>query len=128
MKVKLDENIGQSVRRRLTDAGHDVSTIVDQDMTGAPGEVVYQTCAAEGRTLVTFDLDVANPFVFDPRPTAGIVVLRLPHMHGPSDVAAVVDQLVGVPLIGTSIARCGSSQCEVFGDSSHLSHDCSRDA
>ena len=96
MKVKLDENIGQSVRRRLTDAGHDVSTIVDQDMTGAPGEVVYQTCAAEGRTLVTFDLDFANPFVFDPRPTAGIVVLRLPHMHGPSDVAAVVDQLVGV--------------------------------
>ena len=73
-----------------------MSTIVDQDMTGAPGEVVYQTCAAEGRTLVTFDLDVANPFVFDPRPTAGIVVLRLPHMHGPSDVAAVVDQLVGV--------------------------------
>ena len=96
MKVKLDENIGQSVRRRLTDAGHDVSTIVDQDMTGAPDDVVHQTCAAEGRTLVTFDLDVANPFVFDPRPTAGIVVLRLPHMHGPSDVAAVVDQLVGV--------------------------------
>lgn len=96
MKVKLDENIGQSVRRRLTDAGHDVSTIVDQDMAGAPDEVVYQTCAAEGRTLVTFDLDFANPFVFDPRPTAGIVVLRLPHMHGPSDVAAVVDQLVGV--------------------------------
>ena len=96
MKVKLDENIGQSVRRRLTDAGHDVSTIVDQDMTGAPDDVVYQTCAAEGRTLVTFDLDFANPFVFDPRPTAGIVVLRLPHMHGPSDVAAVVDQLLGV--------------------------------
>ena len=96
MTAKLDENICQSVRRRLTDAGHDVSTIVDQDMTGAPDEVVYQTCAAEGRTLVTFDLDFANPFVFDPRPTAGIVVLRLPHMHGPSDVAAVVDQLVGV--------------------------------
>jgi len=73
-----------------------VSTIVDQDMTGAPDDVVYQTCAAEGRTLVTFDLDFANPFVFDPRRTAGIVVLRLPHMHGPSDVAAVVDQLVGV--------------------------------
>lgn len=96
MKAKLDENICQSVRRRLTDAGHDVSTIVDQDMMGAPDEVVYQACAAEGRTLVTFDLDFANPFVFDPGPTAGIIVLRLPHMHGPSDVAPVVDQLVGV--------------------------------
>jgi len=32
----------------------------------------------------------------------------------------------GSLLIGTSMARCGSSQCEVFGDSSHLSHDRSR--
>lgn len=48
----------------------------------------------QGRVLVTLDLDFANPFVFDPRPTAGIIVLRLPKMHGPSDVAAVVDQVV----------------------------------
>ena len=37
---------------------------------------MYRTCADEGRvlvTLVTLDLDFANPFVFDPRPTAGII-------------------------------------------------------
>ena len=94
MKFKLDENLGQSVRRRLTAAGHDVSTIVDQQMAGATDAVVYRTCADEGRVLVTVDLDFANPFVFDPRLTAGIIVLRLPKMHGPSDVAAVLDQLV----------------------------------
>lgn len=34
--------------------------------------------------------------MFDPRPTAGVIVLRLPRLHGPSDVAAVVEQLVTV--------------------------------
>ncbi len=96
MKFKLDENLGESVRRRLAEAGHDVSTVVDQRMAGATDALVYRTCADEGRVLVSFDLDFANPFVFDPRPTAGIIVLRLPRMHGPSDVAAVVDQLVTV--------------------------------
>lgn len=94
MKLKLDENLGEGVRRRLAAAGHDVSTVVDQQMAGATDAVVYLTCADEGRVLVTFDLDFANPFVFDPRPTAGIIVLRLPRMHGPSDVDSVVDQLV----------------------------------
>jgi predicted nuclease of predicted toxin-antitoxin system len=94
VKLKLDENLGESVRRRLTLAGHDVSTIVDQQMAGVTDAVVYRTCTDEGRVLVTLDLDFANPFVFDPRPTAGIIVLRLPKMHGPSDIAAVVDQLV----------------------------------
>jgi predicted nuclease of predicted toxin-antitoxin system len=94
VKFKLDENLGEGVRRRLAAAGHDVSTVVDQQMAGATDAVVYRTCADEGRVLVTFDLDFANPFVFDPRPTAGIIVLRLPRMHGPSDVDSVVDQLV----------------------------------
>lgn len=94
MRCKLDENLGASVHRRLAAAGHDVSTVVLQEMSGAPDVSVFQRCAAEGRTLVTCDLDFANPFVFDPRPTAGVVVLRLPKAHGPSDLAGLVDELI----------------------------------
>ncbi|MEK7422953.1 MAG: DUF5615 family PIN-like protein [Actinomycetota bacterium] len=60
MKFKLDENLGQSVSRRLTAAKHDVSTIVDQQMAGVADAVVYRTCTDEGRVLVTLDLDFAT--------------------------------------------------------------------
>ena len=64
-------------------------------MAGATDAVVYRRCADERyRALVTFDLDFATRSAFDPRPSAGIIVLRLRRLHGPSDVAAVVDQLV----------------------------------
>jgi len=95
VKCKLDENLGASTHRRLADTGHDVSTVVLQRMAGAPDTAVFERCAAEGRTLVTCDLDFANPFVFDPRPTAGVVVLRLPKAHGPTDVLDAIDRLIG---------------------------------
>ncbi len=44
--------------------------------------------------LVTCDLDFANPLVFDPRPMAGIAVLRLPSTPGPTDVATAIASLL----------------------------------
>ena len=43
---------------------------------------------------MTCDLDFANPFVYDPRTTAGIVVLRLPPTPGPSGARAAVATLL----------------------------------
>ena len=94
MKFKLDENLGASARAAIRAEAHDVSTVVEEQMAGAGDDALYRVCAAEGRVLITCDLDFANPFVFDPRPTAGIIVLRLPRTHGPSDVATLVARLV----------------------------------
>ena len=83
MRVKLDENLGRSISRLFTTAGHDVSTVAAQEMQGAADDEVFRVCVAEQRTIVTLDLDFANPFQFDPRPTAGIAVLRLPTSQAP---------------------------------------------
>lgn len=34
MKVKLDENLPRSARQVLADAGHDVDTVHDEQLTG----------------------------------------------------------------------------------------------
>lgn len=94
MKVKLDENLGHSIVVLFEAAGHDTSTIRRQHLQGATDNQVFDVCKAEGRLLVTLDLDFANPLVFDPLATAGVAVLRLPKSHGPSDLRAVVNRLL----------------------------------
>ena len=46
MRVKLDENIPRSARQVLIAAGHDVNTVVDEDLGG---ESDPQIVAAVGR-------------------------------------------------------------------------------
>ena len=98
MRFKLDENLGAAAAHTFRSAGHDVSTIVEQEMSGATDPMVYAICVAEQRVLVTCDLDFANPFVFDPRPTAGIVVFRLPHPHGPADITDAINRFLAATI------------------------------
>ena len=86
MKVKLDENLGALAVRLFDAAGHDVARCGCQHLNGAPNRRVYDACRAEARLLVTLDLDFANPFRFDPAPTAGIAVIRVPTMPGLQDL------------------------------------------
>lgn len=77
MKFKLDENLGHAAAEGLRAAGHDVATVVDQDMTSSPDASVYAVCRAEGRTLVTLDVDFADPLTYPPEGGPGIAVLRI---------------------------------------------------
>ncbi len=75
MKFKLDENLGRRAQAILTDAGHDVMTVLDQRLGGAKDEALYSACVSEGRVLVTLDRDFGEVLRFPPEKTAGIVVL-----------------------------------------------------
>lgn len=94
MKLKLDENLGRRGFEAFARAGHDVSSVHLQQMDGATDREVFEVCRTEGRVVVTLDLDFSNPLVFDPRPTAGVAVIRLSRHPTPSELAVATERLI----------------------------------
>ena len=77
MKFKLDENIGKQAASVLRAAGHDVSTVADQAMSGAKDEDLFGVCAGEDRALVTLDHDFGQCCVFHLSVLRGLSFSRL---------------------------------------------------
>ena len=78
MRVKLDENLGSLGAEFLRGHGIDVATAGDQGLLSAADDKILGVSAAEGRCLVTLDLDFSNPLHYPPGAYAGIVVVRIP--------------------------------------------------
>ena len=55
MRIKLDENMPYEAVAVLEQAGHDVQTVLDEQLQGQPYPVVAAHIAAEHRALVTLD-------------------------------------------------------------------------
>ena len=95
MKLKLDENLGARGRELLAAAGHDVCTVPEQDLCSATDEEVASRCRADGRGIVTLDLDFANPFRFAPAEHHGIAVLRAPGRMSEEVLHRLLATLIG---------------------------------
>ncbi|MBY0262330.1 MAG: DUF5615 family PIN-like protein [Phycisphaerales bacterium] len=55
MKIKVDENLPDSLAKSLRKLGHDVRTVYDQDMVGVDDADLWPAVVAEGRFLITQD-------------------------------------------------------------------------
>ena len=53
MRLKLDENLGLRIRALLAAAGHDVCTVIEQDLCSATDVEIAQRCVGEGHAIVT---------------------------------------------------------------------------
>jgi hypothetical protein len=78
MKIKLDENFDVRLVTVLAADGHDVDTVISEGLAGREDDTIYATCRANGRVLITLDLDFSNPFRFPPDDMEGILVVRPP--------------------------------------------------
>ena len=104
MKFKLDENLPVSSAAILARAGHDVDTVGEEGLSGAPDPEVVAAATAAGRVLISLDVGLADIRAYSPGSHAGIVVLRLTDQSAAavskalSDLAAAAaaDSLAGV--------------------------------
>jgi len=77
LKLKIDENLPSECAGILRGGGFEADTVADERLTGAEDSVIAVRSRAEGRVLITLDLDFANIRAYPPAEYAGIVVLRL---------------------------------------------------
>ena len=75
-------------------AGHDVASVADQGLEGSLDGDLLEDCRAEGRCLVTLDLEFANPLVFLPSRYPGIAVLRIPQKASATDLLMLIETLM----------------------------------
>jgi predicted nuclease of predicted toxin-antitoxin system len=78
VKIKLDENLPIRLVPLLTDLGHDVETVPDEQIAGRDDDVVWSTAQAHGRFLVTQDLDFSDARKYAPGKHHGPLLIRLP--------------------------------------------------
>jgi predicted nuclease of predicted toxin-antitoxin system len=77
LRIKLDENMPTDARTYVASLGHDVDTVADEGLSGAPDPVVVAAATRDKRLLITLDRGLGDIRQFPLGTHAGIAVLRL---------------------------------------------------
>ena len=93
MRFKIDENLPEEACDLLSRAGHDAISVGQQGLGGAGDAGIYQLCQDDWRALRTLDVDFANVQAYDPKSSAGVIVLRLARQDQERVLGAVTSTL-----------------------------------
>jgi predicted nuclease of predicted toxin-antitoxin system len=77
VNLKLDENLPSALAARLRALGHDAQTVPSEGLAGHADPRVWRAARAEGRFLITQDLDFSDIRFFTPGSHPGILLVRL---------------------------------------------------
>jgi predicted nuclease of predicted toxin-antitoxin system len=75
VKIKLDENMLQALVHLLCSAGHDVSTVAEEDLSGEEDPLILEWATEEDRLLITFDVGFGDVRAYPMGSHAGVVVV-----------------------------------------------------
>lgn len=89
MKIKLDENLPHRLVAALVRHGHDVDTVLDEQLKGFPDEAVWRAVCVEQRFFITQDMDFSDMRRFTPGTHAGLLLVRLSEPGADALVTAV---------------------------------------
>ncbi len=92
MKIKLDENIPASLAAALVEFGHDVDTVLDENLKGADDRRVWQAAQSEQRFFITQDLDFSNIDIFQPGSHSGLLLVRI----GSPNLRILSEKITGI--------------------------------
>jgi predicted nuclease of predicted toxin-antitoxin system len=103
VKVKLDENLGQSHAELVRAAGHVAARVTEQGLSGAKDPAVWRHVCDTGRFFITLDLDFSDVRRFVPGTHPGILLIRA-RGKGRGAVARVLRRVLAEhgldPLVG----------------------------
>jgi predicted nuclease of predicted toxin-antitoxin system len=105
MKIKLDENLSNDHTALLRQHGHDADRVHDQGMSGASDDAVWARVCAEGRFLITLDLDFSDIRRFPAGSHPGILLQR-PLRQSVAGVLSILTRLLASEEGLESFARC----------------------
>jgi predicted nuclease of predicted toxin-antitoxin system len=77
VKLKLDENLPESLAAALAVLGHDVDTVRGESLAGHDDAEVWSGAQETGRFLLTQDLDFSDRRKFRPGSHHGLLLIRL---------------------------------------------------
>lgn len=78
MKLKLNENLPESLVGELAALNHDVDSVRQEGLAGHDDPDVWAAAQAAGRFLITQDLDFSDARKFGPGTHHGLLLVRLP--------------------------------------------------
>ncbi len=93
MKFKLDENMPVEIATTLCQAGIDAITVLDEELSGATDDQLFEIVQTEQRILITLDLDFSDIRNFPPSDNPGIIVLR-PKSQDLSSISTIINRLI----------------------------------
>lgn len=93
MRLKLDENLPTDLSDELARRGHDVDTVLDEQLGGRKDPVVVQAATDDSRLLLTLDRGIGDIRSYPPGSHAGVVVLR-PTSQDPASILDLISRLL----------------------------------
>ncbi|HWW01610.1 MAG TPA: DUF5615 family PIN-like protein [Candidatus Acidoferrum sp.] len=92
MKLKLDENLPESLLGTLESLGHDVDNVRLENLVGRGDPEVWKAAQASNRLFITQDLDFSDARKFAPGSHSGLLLLRM-HLPGRAALARRLEEV-----------------------------------